>query len=243
MKDSISVTASSLQALGEQYQAITHNLANANTAGYKRRVTAFSLALQRQMSGGEPLGKTDLVRPVTGIDFSQAALNVTGRSLDLALGGDGFFVIETTDGPRYTRNGSFVTDDQGRLCDLSGRTVAGEGGPLTIPPDVSVTNVHVGGDGTVSAAGQNLGRLRVVRFEDASVLQPVGQNVFRAPDAAAAQPAENTVVRQGATESSNVNTVEALVGLITVTRMYEANLKSIAAQNERARRLMQVAMS
>ncbi|MGC9453824.1 MAG: flagellar basal-body rod protein FlgF [Phycisphaerae bacterium] len=243
MKDSIAATASSLRALSEQYQAIAHNLANANTAGYKRQVTAFSAALQRQLAGGAPAGGADLVRPVTGIDFSQAALNVTGRSLDLALAGDGFFVLETAEGPRYTRNGSFVTDDQGRLTDMSGRTVAGDGGPLTIPPNVGVTDIHVSNDGNISAGGQNIGRLQIVRFEDTSVLEPVGSNAFRAPEGAAASPAADTVVHQGATESSNVNTVEALVGLITVTRMYEANLRSIAAQNERAKRLMQVAMS
>ncbi|MFP3937106.1 MAG: flagellar hook-basal body protein [Phycisphaerae bacterium] len=243
MTDSFAATASSLKALGEQYQAITHNLANANTAGYKKQVTAFARALERQVAGGEPVGSADVVRPVRGIDFSQAALNVTGRSLDLALAGDGFFVVESDDGQRYTRNGSFITDDQGRLTDMSGRTVTGEGGPLTIPPDAGVTDIHVAEDGNISAAGQNIGRLQIVRFEDTSVLQPVGSNVFRAREDATPEPTEDTVVHQGAKEASNVDTVESLVGLITVTRMYEANLKSISSQNERARRLMQVAMS
>jgi flagellar basal body rod protein FlgG len=243
MQDSIAATASSLQALNEQYRAIAHNLANANTAGYKRRVTAFAQALARQLAGGEPLGESDMVRPVTGIDYSQAAMTVTGRTLDLALAGDGFFVLETPDGPRYTRSGVFVTDNQGRLTDLSGRTVAGEGGPLTIPSSVSVSDVHVAPDGGVFAGDQSIGRLRVVRFEDNATLEPVGDNVFAAGEGATPAAAEDTQVHQGAKEASNVNTVEALIGLITVTRLYEANLKSIATQDERTRQLLQVAMS
>jgi flagellar basal-body rod protein FlgF len=243
MQDSIAATASSLQALNEQYRAISHNLANANTAGYKRRVTAFAQALSRQLAGGEPVGGGDLVLPVTGIDYSQAALNVTGRTLDLALAGDGFFVLETPEGPRYTRNGVFVTDDQGRLTDLSGRTVAGEGGPVTIPSSVSVSDVHVSPDGQVFAGEQNVGRLRLVRFDDNATLEPVGDNAFAAGEGAAPAPADNLQVHQGAKEASNVNTVEALIGLIMVTRLYEANLKSIATEDQRTRQLLQVAMS
>lgn len=243
MKGSIATNASSMQALDEQYRAIAHNLANASTTAYKRRVTSFAQALQRQVAGGRPVGTGDMVRPVTGIDFSQAALNVTGRTLDMAIEGDGFFVIETDEGPRYTRNGSFLTDDQGRLTDVSGRTVAGEGGPLTIPGDASVLDVHVTREGRIHADGREIGRLRVVRFEDPSVLTAVGDSCFAADDDGAAQAAEDAVIHQGATESSNVNTVEDLVGLMMVSRLYEANLKSIAAKSERMSRLLQVAMS
>ncbi len=243
MKGSIATNASSMQALDEQYRAISHNLANASTTGYKRRVTSFAQALQRQVAGGRPLETGDMVRPVTRTDFSQAAMNVTGRSLDMAIEGDGFFVIETNEGPLYTRNGSFMTDDEGRLTDAMGRTVAGEAGPLTIPRDVGVTDVHVTRDGHIHADGRDIGQLRLESFEDPSVLAPVGDSCFRAENDAATQPAEDAVVHQGATESSNVNTVEDLVGLITVSRMYEANLKSIASKSERMSRLLQVAMS
>jgi flagellar basal-body rod protein FlgF len=239
------VTASSLEALSQQYRAIAHNLANATTPGYKRLRTAFVQALEQAMSvaGEAEAGGGETVSGLTTVDFGQGTLTRTGSSLDLALDGKGFFVLEGPEGRRYTRAGRFHVDLTGQLVDSSGRIVLGEGGPIVVPPTVSPTDVHVGRDGTVLAAGQSIGKLEVVAFDDESDLEPVGENAFAAVDGASAEAAESFAVRQGYLESSNVSTVQELVGLIEVTRLYEANIKSVTVQDERLKEILDVAMS
>jgi flagellar basal-body rod protein FlgG len=244
MLGSTEITSSGMEALTRQYEAIAHNLANANTTGYKRRLTAFQCLLEAQMQGADPANVlTGEVKGTVTIDHAQGPLTNTGRSLDVAIEGEGFFVIETPEGPLYTRNGSFEVNPQGQLVDASGRTVSGEGGPIVLPGAVGVSRITVSQDGTVWAGGQSVGRLSLVRFENPSVLEPVGQSCFRAPAGAAPGPTANAKVRQFFQEGSNVNVVEELVGLIAVTRLYEANVKAIEKQDEQARNLLQVAMS
>jgi len=179
----------------------------------------------------------------TSIDFSQGNLVRTDQPLDLALEGKGFFVVETPDGPVYTRAGTFHVNHLGRLVDAAGRGVAGEGGPITVPNTVGFTETSVSPEGRVYAAGADIGKLRMVTFEDESALSSVGEGNYQAPTSAAPQPATKATVHQGFREASNVNVVEALVGLITVTRLYEANIKAIASQDEQMKTILQAALS
>ena len=238
MDSSIEAAASSLATLTGQYQTVTHNMANASTVGFKRRIEAVtqSLAdLQAGASAGTLTGSSF-------IDFTQGSLVHTGRPLDLALKGKGFFAIETQAGPLYTRDGVFQVDAQGQLVDSAGQIVGGEGGPIVIPPDVDVSRVSVATDGQITAAGQVVGKLRIVEFEDILGLASAGKNCFRAPEAVTPSQSETSSVYQGFQEASNVSIVEELVDLITVTRMYEANLKTISAQDDRMSSLLQVVM-
>lgn len=239
MSDPIETTTSSLQALSDQYHAIAHNLANVNTAGYKRRCSSFLQLLQE----AQALSDIALIVDQVSIDFSQGALTRTGRALDLGLEGKGFFVLETPEGPLYSRSGVFRTNAEGQLVDSSGRTIAGEGGPIVIPSTASTAAVGVSADGSISVAGQGVGKFRLVEFENEMDLVPVGGNCFRAPVDAVTTPATNTAVRQGFQEASNVRVVGELVGLITVTRLYEANLKAIQTQDETLKNILQVAMA
>ncbi len=239
MNGSIQAAGASMDALGRYYRVITHNLANANAVGYKRRVESM-----RQSLTGQPTTDTDgKVVGKTFIDFTQGRLVRTGRALDVALQGKGgFFVIETPEGPLYTRNGVFRLNAQGQLVDSSGRTVAGESGPITIPSNVGPGGVNVSTGGQISANGQSIGKFRIVQFDKPDLLRPVGDNCFRAPTSAGSKPAEKFNVHQGCQEGSNVNIVKELVDLITVTRLYEANAKSISAHDERMKNILQVAM-
>lgn len=241
MSDVVTSTASSLEALSNQYCTIAHNLANASTAGYKRRREAFIQSLQRQMNAA-PQATAPGVRSQASVDFTQGALVQTGRTLDLALDGAGFFVIESPQGTRYTRSGSFQVNAQGQLVDFAGRTLAGDGGPIIIPSGVSSGKVQVSAEGTVSVGGKSIGKLRLVSFEDPKVLRPVDGTGFEAPATVAPGPATKVTVHQGFQEASNVAVVEELVDLIAVTRLYEANLKTISTQDERMKNLLQVAM-
>ena len=157
-------------------------------------------------------------------------------------GKNAFFVIETPKGQMYTRNGVFRLNDKGQMVDSKGQSVAGQSGPLTVPVNIGPSAVNISADGRLSANGQSLGQFRVVQFDEPDLLVPIGESCFRAPESAAPKPAETPGVHQGFQEGSNVSVVEELVDLITVSRLYEANAKSIKAHDERMKNILQVAM-
>jgi len=240
MSDLTEASAASMKALTEQYRGIAHNLANASTGGYKRRISRFLQTLLK--TEGPILGNLGTVQGETVIDFTQGMLTRTDRPLDCALQGEGFFVIETPEGVLYTRNGSFHVNPQRQLVDLSGRIVAGQAGPITIPSNCPANKIQISTEGLVHAGGTEIGRLRLVEFEDTSVLVPVGSNCFIPPDGATPVTATETKVYQGFQEHSNLSVVGELVNLITVTRLYEANLKAIQTQDERVKQLLEIAI-
>jgi len=177
------------------------------------------------------------------VDLTQGSLTSTGSTLDLALDGKGFFVVETPDGELYTRCGSVRVNSNGRLVDSAGNTVAGERGAIVMPPSSTSEDLSVGLDGSVSARGQLLGRLRVVDFEDPSSLEAVSGTMFRAPEGVKSVPAEKINVKQGYREQSNVNVVREMVDLITVSRMYEMNYASMKKSSDSRNQLMRVALA
>ena len=218
--------SASLDALTREFDVIAHNLANVSTVGYKRRCSAFSEALGQATTGTEGSGEEESSQAV--FDFSQGHLIQTDRVLDCALHGKGFFVVETPDGPLYTRHGVFETNQNGQVVDLSGRIVAGTAGPLVVPANVGLSRVHIGSDGRVSADGAAIGRFRVVEFADnEDQLVPAGENCFWAPEDVDPMDVENPVVKQGFREASNVRLIDELVNMIMVSRMYEANVRLV----------------
>ncbi len=242
MADITTQVASSVGALMREFDIITHNLANVSTVGYKRQCTAFSKALDAQTGFNEegPGG----VEMTADFDFSQGGVTYTGRSLDIALYGKGFLVVETPNGPLYTRHGALQTNGNGQLVDSGGNLIAGQAGPITIPATATLSEVNISLDGQISVQGAAIGKLRLVDFGgDESKLVPAGANCFRMPDENVdAAPAAELQVKQGCQESSNVRMVDELVGMIRVQRLYEANMKFIAANREAGSSLMDVAM-
>lgn len=178
-------------------------------------------------------------------DFSQGKLVHTGRTLDLAVSGPGFFTIETPQGPLYTRNGLFHMDANGQLVNSSGHTVSGVAGPITLPPTVDLEHIEITPNGTIKSGPQALGRIQMSTFPDnESLLAAAGTSEFSAPAGLVPLPAsDNVTVHQGYQEASNVNTVKELVDMISVARLYEANMNFIKARKEATSALMQVAMS
>lgn len=251
MTDAIGAVSSSLEALGREYQAVAHNLANVSTVGYKRRCHSFIQMLRQHASdadAGSPAAQVQALSAASvlakpALDMTAGAMTQTGRSLDLAIESDGFFVVETEGGPLYTRCGVFRTDGNGKLVDADGRGVAGENGQLMLPAEVPSEQINVAADGTVRAGGTAVGKLKIVRFDQPGGLLPAGGRCLAAPPGLEPQPADSPRVLQGYQEASNVNAVEELVSLITLSRLYEANLKSIQAQDERMKEILQVAMA
>lgn len=243
MSDIISNVSSTLSGLSQEFHTVTQNMANIETVGYKRKYNTFSQALAAKgVGGGVEVGSGVEVDSV--VDFTQGGLVETGRSLDFALTGKGFFEVETPNGKVYTRNGMFRLDPNGQLVDTAGRVVAGEAGPITVPLNVGLSQINVSTDGNISADGVSIGRFKLVDFGDReNELEPVGTNAFRAPEDARGVAATGLSVKQGFKESSNVQMVEELVNMMMVSRLYEANMQFVNVRRDAAKSIIDLAMS
>jgi len=243
MAEIIAQVSSSINALMQEFNIITHNLANVSTVGYKRRCNAFSQSLKAQDAGSKA-GSPGGVALNAIFDFSQGSIVETGRPLDFALYGKGFFVIETPEGPLYSRNGIFRTNQNGQIVDSKGRIVAGEAGPITIPSGVGLSQLNVSSGGSIGSGGTAIGKFTLVDFKDnENKLMPASENCFRMPEQDI-EPvaAEHIVVKQGYQEASNVKMIDELVNMMMVARLYEANMKFITAKKEASNSIMSVAM-
>jgi len=226
-----------------QQQAVTaHNLSNAGTTGFKAEMAAFRTA---PVTGPGLPTRAYALDSTIGADLSSGALQATGRDLDVAIEGPGFFTVEAKDGTEaYTRAGSFDVSPDGELITRTGLTVLGESGPITVPPD---TKISIGRDGTVSgteyghsATVNVLGRLKLVNPAPADV-QKGGDGLFRLRSCQPADADEVVTVTAGALEGSNVNSVGAMVDMINLARNFEMQMKLLSnadANEQRANTLL-----
>ena len=221
MQNAMLVGLSRQIALGRELDVIANNVANVTTNGFKARSSRFADYVMPKASA-DSFAKRDrkldyVVDAGTTLDISAGAIEATRNPLDVAIKGDGFFVVATPKGPRYTRNGAFQLDSKGQLVTSDGYAVSGENGPMTFDRDE--TNVSVAQDGTVSTAQQQHGRLRIVKFADSQQLVNDGGNTFTT----SAQPlpvGAASRVESGVIERSNVKPVIELTRLIEVNRAY-----------------------
>jgi flagellar basal-body rod protein FlgG len=237
---------------------ISNNLANVNTAGFKRDRALFEDLLYQNIrqAGGQtgvdtqaPTGMmlgTGTRIVATEKLHSQGSLINTENALDLAIQGEGFFQILEPDGTlAYTRDGSFKLSNIGEVVTSTGARLQP---PLTIPQNVS--SLTIGADGTVSASlfgggAQQLGNFQTTRFLNPAGLEPLGRNLFRETAASGPPqvltPGQNGAGQlvQGALEASNVNVVEEMVNMIETQRAYEVNSKAISSADGMLRFLNQ----
>jgi flagellar basal body rod protein FlgG len=208
--------AASLRYWERRSEVAAHNLANASTDGYKAERVFGRLV----GAGGE--GGTVAQ---TATDLRAGTLRTTDNPLDLALGtADGFLVVNTPAGERFTRGGSFRLDADRRIVDAAGRPLLGEKGAITVPAGASVA---VAPDGAVTADGKPIGRLRVERPGPGATLAHEGGTLF-VPDAGRRPVAvADRQLRQGALEESNVNPVSSMVDMIAVQRAYASVQKAV----------------
>lgn len=222
-----------------QLDVIANNIANAQTVGFKQMSLAFKYELDKNQSTNDDMAKAQA--PVregkTYVNHSQGAVTRTGNPFDLAIQGDGYFAVQTKEGPRYTRNGSFTLDKAGNLITSRGDMVLSTSGPMQIPEGKEII---VAGDGQVSADDEVLGQIQVVAFDRRSNLKAEGGNYFSA-DGVPPASNQNFSLVQGHLESSNVNIMENITRLIQVTRTYEALQKTVAKQIESAKMANQLA--
>ncbi len=229
----IYTAASAARALATRQDGITQNLANANTTGFRADLVAFRAVPVR---GEGATTRVQALEVTTGFNDQSGPINSTGRSLDVAIKGNGYFAVQTADGGEaYTRNGGFEVNAEGVLSAYTGQPVAGEGGPLNIPAG---SQVQIGDDGTVSAKppigpAQTVGRIKLVN-PPAADLQKGVDGLLRTRNGDPVNADETVRVASGALEGSNVNVIDAMVGMIAASRQYETQMKLLqnAEQND-----------
>jgi flagellar basal body rod protein FlgG len=206
----------------EELDRLAFDLANVSTAGYKTERLA-KMASERDEFDAALESAVDVVSSGTKVDFSSGTIATTGRDLDVAVDGRGFFEIETERGLRYTRNGSFHRRADGVLTTAEGQPVMGEGGPITIGAGA----VSVSPDGTIKSGNAIVGRLRVVEFGSEKDLIRESGSRFRA--LTGAEPTEvETKVIGGALEQSNVSIVDRMAALTELSRGFEALQRGVS---------------
>ncbi|MBA3014483.1 MAG: flagellar basal-body rod protein FlgF [Proteobacteria bacterium] len=204
---------------------IANNLANVDTAGYKKEDITFWEMMFTAADHRPRVGKA--LKLLT--NHEQGSAKQTDNPLDFAISGDGFFKIQTPSGVRYTRNGNFTLNSQGQLSTFDGNLVLGEGGPIVLTDQ----NVQVGRDGLISANGQQINRLSLATFPDLNTLEKEGANLFRPKEGAAQeQPIETPDIKQGYLEGANVNIVSQMTEMIDLQRAYQSQQKAIQTSDE-----------
>ncbi|MDR4498617.1 MAG: flagellar basal-body rod protein FlgF [Candidatus Scalindua sp.] len=217
MIEVVYLAASGLDAYTKKQETISANLANTNTAGFKKYIADFTITAD-EVDGI----KSEVVRPDVSIDFTKGDLTYTGNSLDIAIDGEGFFTIETEQGLRYTRNGQFKLSGNGEIVTSNGGKVLGQNGPLVMPKGKNL--VTIDSTGKIKVDNSEVGQLLINNFTEMSSLIPVGSSLFMASPTAVPDPAKlNYAIAQGYLEKSNVNVVAEMVEMIENMRSYEAS--------------------
>lgn len=218
-----------MRASERQLDAIASNLANLDSPAYKRQNTVTHAF---EVGSGERRQLTISTQCV--VDFSQGEIKRSGNPLDLALEGDGFFVVETPDGEAYTRNGTFNLDEQGVLRTADGHPVAWDGarGKLESVGEA----VTIDGVGVVRQGATKIGSLRLVDFADRGALTLDREGYYHA-QRGIARATPTAIVHQGAIEKSNSSSIDELVEMIRVQRNFESSASLVRSIDQSYRRL------
>jgi flagellar basal-body rod protein FlgF len=239
MENMLLVGLSRQVALEHQLDMIANNVANIDTTGFKADKTVFGEYLMPKASDETFNGRdrrVDFVEDRTSyVDMAPGAIQRTGNPTDVAIDGNGYFVVQSANGTqRYTRNGAFQINGAGQLVTTNGDLVMGNAGPITFQNTdhdivISGSGIITVREGNATADSQR-GTLQLASFANPQVLQKAGASTFTAPAGVVANPAPaGTAVVQGEIEKSNVNGVAEMSRLIEITRSY-ADIGNILSQ-------------
>ena len=235
------IVLSQQMGLRRQMDVIANNLANANTVGFKAERMLFTEFLTGKAGNPGTSGPgariSFLGEAGTLADMREGQLQSSSNQLDFAIHGPGYFTVDTPGGPRYTRDGRFELDGQGRLVTRDGFPVLGPSGqPLSVP--TGTVKVEVTKTGKVTSDKGDVGQLALAKFDNELALRKAGANLYETD--AQPQPVDTaTQVQQGMVEASNVQSILELSQMIEVQRRYQASQRLIEQEHERARSAIQ----
>lgn len=226
----------------QQQAAVSQNLANTNTPGFRAAINTFRAV---PLIGEGLATRTFVVDSSAGADFSEGVMEPTGRPLDIAVNGKGWISVQAADGKEsYTRNGSFQVTPGGLLQTRNGLNVQGDDGAITLPPD---TQISIAQDGTISTlplANQPgsavvIGRIKLTNPPQTMMVRS-DDGLFRSSDGKAVEADATVKVMSGFLESSNVNTVEAMVNMISLARQFDTQMKMLTTADNNARQASKI---
>jgi flagellar basal-body rod protein FlgG len=219
-------------------EILSNNMANANTVGFKEdrvfRIPETPASVWNNLSADQtkdvPINNISSLPVGTFTNFEQGHLKETGNALDMALEGEGFFSVQTSQGMQYTRKGSFALSSNGTLVTQEGYPVLGKGGGQI---KISGQQVVVGPSGAIVVDGVEVGALNIVEFANKTGLLKTGDSLYSPQDPKdTGAPAKKTVVQQRFIEGSNVDPVKMMTEMINVMRGYESYQKVLQSMNE-----------
>lgn len=219
--------------LMREMQAVANNIANASTTGFRREGVVFSEYIRR-LEDAPSLSMAHA--SARHLDLSEGGLTRTGAAFDMAIRGEGFFLLATPEGQRLTRAGSFTPDAGGILRTGDGHALLDAGG-AEIVLDPAAGPVALAEDGTLSAGGAPVAQVGLWRPVDPLALRHVAGTMF--DPGGAVEPAEGGRLLQGFLEESNVEPVSEIARMITVQRAYELGQSFLEAEDGRVRGLIQ----
>ena len=221
-------TLTRMVGLNRELQAIANNIANVSTTGFRKEGLLFSEHISALGKGEDSLSMANANVRLT--NNAQGPLTATGGTYDLAIEGDGFFLIDTPEGQALTRNGAFTTNQQGELTTHDGYQLLDNGGAaIFIPPDAKT--VAVAADGTLSADGMPLSQIGLYMPEDPTSMTRNNGVRFYTDDGIV--PQEEAVILQGYVENSNVNAITEVARMIEVQHAYTLGQKFSEQEDER----------
>lgn len=221
-------------AMEERLNIISNNIANLNTTGFKKDQMSFeqfqkSLDTSMLYTGQYKTVPIDVIPISTSIDLTPGPPVKTGNPLDVALAGDGFFVVNTDNGPRYTRAGSFQLSTENTIITPQGYAVQGNGGDITIDPNKG--QLVIGSQGKVSQDGDEVSTLQVVNIPPEDLVRQ-GNNLFTVKEGFTPEPVEIPSVIQGSLETANVEPINEMVEMLAAQRAYDVFQKVIRSAND-----------
>lgn len=230
MDNAIYATLTRQSGLMKEMRTVANNVANANTTGFRREGVVFAEHLSALDRRGDTLSMADARGRV--IDLEQGVLTQTNGRYDIAIEGEGFFLIETPNGNRLTRAGAFIPSPEGELMTADGHRLLDEGmAPIIVPANAS--HVAVGADGTMSANGIAFGRIGLFTAPEGAQLSHEGGTSFSLSEDP--EPYDEGRVRQGFLEESNVDTIAEISRMIEVQRAYELGQSFLDREDQRIR--------
>ncbi len=234
--------ASGMKARMDSLDMLANNVANSGTAGFKSDREFYNLYVSQEAVDATDDSRPDpTTSPVVErhwTDFGQGTLLPTGNPLDLAITGNGFFIVDSATGPLYTRNGNFRLSPTGQVLTQEGQTVrivGPDGKPATLDPSETVT---VDSKGSIHQNGQEVAKLVMAEMDDASKLMKQGQTYFRL-DGPNPKLSASGEVHQGVLEGANVPVAEAAVRLVSVMRQFEMLQRAVSIGGEMNRQAVE----